>query len=172
MDHTRDLAAAVAYYTGRLLDAAPLKFAAGAWLAVVGWLTSPGLAQAAAWLLIADWITGMAKAMIQRQVNSDAGVRGATKTLIYAGVVLAAHAMMGAGEPLASTAGMALFLMASTEALSNLENIKAITGHFGIEVPILDRLIAILRMRVQETQTYGTGPLIAPYRQGVEEMED
>lgn len=159
MDHTRDLAAAVAYYTGRLLEAAPLKIATGAGLAVIGWLASPGLAQAAVWLLIADWVTGTIKAMVKRQVNSDAGVRGAVKTLIYMGVVLAAHAMMGAGEPLASAAGMALFLMASTEALSNVENVKAVCNHYGIEVPLLDTLIAILRMRIQEQQTPGTGPL-------------
>lgn len=158
MDHTRDLAAAVAYYTGRLVEAAPLKFAAGAWLAVVGWLTAPGLSQVAVWLLIADWVTGTLKAMVKHQVNSDAGVRGAIKTLIYMGVVLAAHNMMGAGEPLASTAGMALFLMGSTEALSNLENVKAITRHYGIDVPLLDQLIGILRMRVHEQQT-GTAPL-------------
>lgn len=165
MDHTRDLAAAIAYYTGRLLEAAPLKLAAGAWLAVVGWLTAPGLAQVAVWLLIADWVTGTIKAMVKRQVNSDAGVRGAVKTLIYMGVVLAAHKMMGAGEPLASTAGMALFLMGSTEALSNLENVKAITKHYGIDVPLLDQLIGILRMRVQEQQA-GTGPLPSINGQG------
>lgn len=164
MDHTRDLFAAIVHYSGRLIEAAPAKLAVAALVTVGGWLTSPGLAQVAVWLLIADWITGTIKAMVRRQVNSDAGVRGAVKSVVYLGVVLGAHAATGAGEPLAMAAGWALVLVASTEALSNLENIKAITSHYGYELPLLDTLIAVLRMR-QDQHTSGTGPL-PPQQQG------
>jgi hypothetical protein len=147
---TRSILATIPHVMGQLLDAAPLKIAVALVVTIGGWLTSPGLYQVAVWALILDWVTGTSKAMLLRQVHSDAGVRGAIKTTIYLALLGCGYAMTHAG-PIASQAGeWVALLILYTEAVSNLENTDSITRRLGYDVPLLRRLIGLLRMRAEE----------------------
>ena len=149
MATTEDILSAAPHALARLLEAAPLKLAVATLITVGGWLTSPGLYQLAVWALILDWVTGTSRAMLLRQVHSDAGVRGAIKTTIYLVLLGCGYAMAHAG-PIAAEAGeWVALLILYTEAVSNLENTDAITRHLGADVPLLRRLIGLLRMRAE-----------------------
>lgn len=150
MSDTRTLIDASAHYLARLAEAAPLKLAIALAATAAGWLATPGLYQAAVWLLIADWMTGTLKANLKHQVSSDAGVRGALKSFIYLALLGCGYLMTAAG-PIAAQAGewVALAIL-YTEAISNAENAEAIANHFGADVPLLRRVIAVLRMRANQ----------------------
>lgn len=158
MSTTRDIVGAVPHYFDRLTEAAPLKVAIALVVSLGGWLTSPGLYQAAVWLLITDWATGTLKANIKHQVNSDAGVRGAVKSLIYLALLGVGYMMTTAGPIAEQGAQWVALAVLYTEGVSNLENMDSIAGHFGADVPILKQAIAILRMKQQQAQG-GTSPL-------------
>lgn len=158
MHDPRDLLFAIAHYLGRLLEAAPLKVAIAAIVTMGGWLTTPGIAQAAIWLLIADWATGVLKAMLLRQVHSAAGVRGAVKSLIYLGLLGVCYVLSTANPLAAEAAQWVALAVIYTEAVSNLENLDAIARYFRVDVPLLTRAIAVLRMRAEQIQG-GTAPL-------------
>jgi hypothetical protein len=146
---SRDILTTIPHVLERLLEAAPLKLAVAALVTLGGWLTSPGLYQLAVWALILDWVTGTSRAMLMRQVHSDAGVRGAIKTTIYLALLGCGYAMTHAG-PIAAEAGeWVALLILYTEAVSNLENTDAITRRLGYDVPLLRRLIGLLRMRAE-----------------------
>lgn len=158
MSTTRDIVGAVPHYFDRLAEAAPLKLAIALVVSLGGWLTSPGLYQAAVWLLMADWLTGTLKANLRHEVSSDAGVRGAVKSLIYLGLLGCGYLMTAAG-PIAEQGGQWIALaILYTESVSNLENLDAIARHFRADVPILRQAIAVLRMRADQ-HSGGTGPL-------------
>lgn len=159
--HDRDLIAAIFYYLGRLWEGAPVKLAVAALAAFGGWVTTPGMMQAAIWLLGADWITGMLKARVTPpHIWSSAPlVRGGLKSLIYLGLVLVCQAL-GAGGGIAGEAStlMGLYLVV-TEATSNLENLKAIADRYQVEIPALNFAIRILKLKAEQAQAAGTGPL-------------
>lgn len=163
MSTSRDIMGAVPHYLDRLLEAAPLKVGIGAIVSLAswafGWLVTPGIHQAAVWLLMADWLTGSLKANLRHEVNSDAGVRGAVKSLIYLALLGVGYTMTSAGPIAEQGAQWVALAVLYTEAVSNLENLDAIATHFRADVPILKQAIAVLRMRVQQQTQAGTGPL-------------
>lgn len=155
MSSTRQLFDAAGYAFARLVDSAPLKVAAGM-VAFSGWLTTPGVNQAAVILLIADWATGTFKGWITHQMNSDAGVRGAIKSLIYLGLLAVGHQVAAAGPIVAEAAQWAAIAVILTEAISVLENLDAIATSYRVDLPILRQTLSVMRMK--QTQI-GTGPL-------------
>lgn len=163
---TRSIIDSAPHYLGRLLEAAPAKVAIAGAVTLGGWLSSPGIHQAAIWLLIADWVSGTIKANVMHQVNSDAGVRGAVKSLIYLGL-LGVGAMVAAASPVAGEVAQWVALaIIYTEAVSNLENLDALAKHFKVDVPILTQAIAVMRMRAEGAmQSGGTGPLTQPEKE-------
>jgi len=147
MSNLFSLADATGHYCARLVEAAPIKIAIALLVSWAGWLSTPGITQAAIWLLIADWVTGLIKSGLQHQINSDSGVRGAIKSLIYLSLLAVAGVIASTGGSAAAVGewiGVAIVL---TEAVSNLENLDAIACFFGVEVPVLKRALAVLRMK-------------------------
>lgn len=162
MTSTRDILVAVPHYLDRLTEAAPLKLVLAGSVSLIswacGWLATPGIHQAAVWLLMADWLTGTIKANLRREVSSDAGVRGAVKSLIYLALLGVGYLMTSAGSIAEQGAQWVALAILYTESVSNLENLNAIALHYGADVPILRQAIAVLRMRADQ-HTSGTAPL-------------
>lgn len=147
MSSLQSITESAGYYLDRLTEAAPCKLAVAALAASAGWLSTPGVAQAAIWLLIADWVTGVLKANIMHRVNSDSGVRGAVKTLIYLSLLWVGWTIGRSCPSAAQVADWLGMAIIYTEAVSNLENLDAIAAHYQADIPILKRAIGILRMK-------------------------
>lgn len=156
MATTQDILSAAPHALGRLLEAAPLKLAAALAVVVWGWITTPGAYQAAVLMLLADWCTGMAKGyLVHQHLRSDAMVRGAVKTLIYAGLLGCAWTMTHGG-PIPDLVGQAIALyVILTEAISNLENLDAIADRYSVDLPALRGALRILRVRAEEVAPKG-----------------
>ena len=151
MATTQDNISAAPYAMQRLLEAAPVKLAVALGVIIGGWLTTPGVMQVAVWMLIADWVTGFAKGYVVHQhLKSAPMVRGAVKSLVYAGL-LGCGWLMTHGGPIPELAGQAIALyVITTEAISNLENLQAIADRFGVEAPALRGALRILRIKAAE----------------------
>lgn len=161
MATTQDILSAAPHAVARLLEAAPSKILIAVAVAAWGWITTPGAYQAAILMLIADWVTGMTKGyLVHNHLRSDAMVRGAVKSLIYAGLLGSAWTMTHGG-PIPDLVGQAIaFYVLTTEAISNLENLDAIAQRYDVELPALRGALRILKVKASEIspETQKGGP--------------
>jgi hypothetical protein len=151
MATTHDIISAAPHAVARLLEAAPAKLMASGGIAVLGWLTTPGAYQAAILMLLADWGTGMVKGYTtEGRLRSNAMVRGAVKSLVYAGLLGCAW-LMTHGGPIPDLMGQAIAIyVLTTEAISNLENLDAIARRHDVQLPALSGALRILRVKADE----------------------
>lgn len=154
MAGTHDMAEAATRSIARIVENGGPKLALGSSLAFLSsafhWAITPSLFQAAFLVLVADWLTGTFKGFALRKANSDAGVRGVIKSLIYL-LILALAWDFGKASPLfAPIDDTVAWMIIATEFLSILENLIEITDHFGISVPVLSQILAIVRRFLKE----------------------
>lgn len=151
MATTEDILSAAPHAVARLFEAAPAKLLTSGAIALLGWLTTPGAYQAAILMLLADWATGCAKGyLVDQRLRSDAMVRGAVKSLVYAGLLGCAW-LMTHGGPIPDLMGQAIAIyVLTTEAISNLENLDAIAHRHGVQLPALRGALRILRVKADE----------------------
>jgi len=156
MAGTRDMVEAATRSIERLIDYAPQKLAIAGPIAglsaVFHWAVTPSFIQCAVLFLVADWLTGTIKGFALRQANSDAGVRGIIKSLIYLSILgLAINLSLAIPIPIVNSADeFVAIVIIVNEGLSILENYIAIDDHYGLNLPVLSQIATVGRRYLKE----------------------
>ena len=133
---------------------AVVKAAAAAMTPVVTFFGVPLL-----WVLLGfltlDWLTGLRKAAIQNKIASyrlGAAVDRAVYYLVIYGVVHAITVFVPLGIYAGMPEGLILAIYSMKEAVSVLENLRAIQALNGQETEILDRIIKRMGLDLDRMQ--------------------